>query len=125
MEGLNTSSRRKINPASRDGYCPVDSPRTPPKVLSPKPVAFKQESEQLLRLLSNRFTSPLFFTEDSPERISKVSSPNTSKEHEPLMRLISSHAAAAPLLSSSPLHGAPLVGSENELVTEPLFSLLK
>ena len=110
-----TLSRKNNHSASRNGYSPVDSPRTPPKVPSPKPVAtFKQESERLLQLLSNRFKSPLFFAEDRPETTSKVSSPNMSKESEQLLHLISSHSA--PLLASRQLRGTPLVSSDKVLV---------
>ena len=118
-----TMSRKNNHSASRNGYSPVDSPRTPPKVPSSKPVAtFKQESERLLQLLSNRFTSPLFFAEDSPETTSKVSSPNMSKESEKLLRLISSHSA--PLLASPQLRGTPLVDSDNESVLTVVLCLV-
>jgi len=118
-----TLSRKNNHYGSRNGYSSVDSPRTPPKVPSSKPVAtFKQESERLLQLLSNRFTSPLFFAEDSPETTSKVSSPNMSKESEKLLRLISSHSA--PLLASPQLRGTPLVDSDNESVLTVVLCLV-
>lgn len=116
------SSRKKNDSSFLGGFSLVDPLGTTAMVPSAEPaVTFKQEPDQMFGCMYNRFTSPLFFAEDSQEKSPTVLSLNTSKDPEQLLRFLSSQSA--PLLASPQPRGSPLVYSDNESVL-PFISLL-